>query len=111
MILPDSVAVSDRAVWVASGAGREVVRLNPRTLKVVARFRVGLGPHNPAVAPDGSVFVPSNLSGTVSRIDPARNRVVETFKVGPEPFPAAEAFGDIWVPAAGGAQVVRIHVG
>jgi len=86
------------------------VRLNPRTLRVVARVKVGLGPSNAAIASDGSVFVP-NADGTVSRIDPARNKVVATFKVGPRPYPAASAFGDVWVPLSGGRQVVRFHVG
>jgi DNA-binding beta-propeller fold protein YncE len=108
---PDSLAVSDAAIWVASSADTKVVRLNPKTLKVVARVKVGLGPSNPAIAPDGSVFVPNLAGGTVSRIDPARNKVVATFKVGPKPFPAAQAFGDIWVPISGGSQVVRFHVG
>jgi hypothetical protein len=47
----------------------------------------------------------------VSRIDPARSKVVATYKVGPKPFPAATAFGDVWVPVSGGNQVVRFHVG
>ena len=29
--------------------------------------------------------------------------------VGPGPFPAAEAFGDIWVPSYKGTQVYRVH--
>jgi hypothetical protein len=55
--------------------------------------------------------VPNNADGTVSRIDPHRNKVAATFKVGPKPFPAATAFGDVWVPITGGKQVVRLHVG
>ena len=74
-------------------------------------MKVGLGLSNPAIAPDGSVFVPNIGDGTVGRVDPARKRVVATFKVGPKPFPAAEAFGDIWVPASGTNRVTRIHVG
>jgi len=31
--------------------------------------------------------------------------------VGTTPFPAAAAFGDIWVPSAGGTEVYRIHIG
>jgi YVTN family beta-propeller protein len=111
MISPDSLAVTSTAVWVASSAGQQVIRLDPRTGKVAARIKVGLGPSNPAVAPDGSIFVPNHLSGTVSRIDPDRNRVGATLKVGPKPFPAAQAFGNVWVPVSGGSEVVRIHVG
>jgi YVTN family beta-propeller protein len=111
MFAPSSLAVSETAVWVATSLGSQVVRLDPKTLKVVARIKVGLNPSNPAIAPDGSVFVPNNVDGTVSRIDPARNRVIATIKVGPRPFPAAQAFGDIWVPVTRGNRVVRIHVG
>jgi hypothetical protein len=37
--------------------------------------------------------------------------VVGTWEVGANPFPAAFAFGDIWVPANGGTNVTRFHVG
>ena len=57
------------------------------------------------------MFVPSVFADTVSRIDPATNSVVDTIAVGPKPFPAASAFGDIWVPTYGGQEVYRIHVG
>ena len=42
-------------------------------------------------------------------IDPATNTVGGKIMVGPGPFPAAEAFGDIWVPASFGTQVFRIR--
>jgi DNA-binding beta-propeller fold protein YncE len=57
------------------------------------------------------VFVPNNADGTVSRIDPVHNKVVATYRVGPKPFPAAAAFGDVWVPLSGGREVVRFRVG
>jgi hypothetical protein len=43
--------------------------------------------------------------------DPATNKVIDTIAVGAQPFPAAFAFGDIWVPIYGGRAVYRIHVG
>jgi YVTN family beta-propeller protein len=111
LFAPDSLAVGPSGIWVASSGDQFVVRISPRTLKVVARIKVGLGPSNPAIASDGTVFVPNNADGTVSRIDPRRNRVVATFRVGSHPYPAATAFGDVWVPASGGRQVVRFPVG
>ncbi len=35
-------------------------------------------------------------------IDPATDTVVDTIAVGAKPFPAAWAFGDVWVPSYGG---------
>jgi YVTN family beta-propeller protein len=57
------------------------------------------------------VFVPDVVAGTVLRIDPVTNKVVGTITVGSKPFPAASAFGDVWVPSYGGQEVYRIHVG
>jgi hypothetical protein len=67
---PDSLAVSDRAIWVSANSGSRVARVDPRTLKVVARWHVGKNP-----------------------------------------FPAAFAFGDVWVPVSGGRTIVRFHIG
>jgi YVTN family beta-propeller protein len=76
----------------------------------VATIPVGSQPENPAVADDGAVFVPNVGANTVSRIDPATNRVIGTIAVGLMPFPAANAFGDIWVPCVGDNVVDRIHI-
>jgi hypothetical protein len=38
------------------------------------------------------------------------SKVVNTLSVGTKPFPAANGFGDIWVPSAGGTDVVRVHI-
>ena len=68
-------------------------------------------PENPAVADDGTVFVPCGATNTLVRIDPATNTVIGRIHVGTKPFPAASAFGDIWVPSYGGDDVYRVHVG
>ena len=69
------------------------------------------GPRTPRsllTAPSSSL---TSAADTVSRIDPATNTVIQTIPVGIKPFPAANAFGDIWVPSAGGTEVYRLHVG
>jgi YVTN family beta-propeller protein len=108
---PRSVAVSPSAVWVSNFHDNTVSRIDPSTDKVVATIPVGAGPDNAAAAADGTVFVPNVTDGTVSRIDPTINEVVDTLTVGSMPYPVAFAFGDIWVPIAGGRDVARIHVG
>ena len=106
---PASLAVSPSAIWVANVQGNTVSRVNPKTLKVVATIKVGSRPQNPAIADDGTVYVPNAGSNTVSRIDPASNRVISVTPVGEAPFPAAAAFGDIWVPSSRGTEVYRLH--
>ena len=63
------------------------------------------------MADDGTVYVPNTGANTLSRIDPATNRVIDVIDVGPGPFPAASAFGDIWVPSSRGTEVYRVHAG
>jgi YVTN family beta-propeller protein len=110
-IAPRSVAVTPQAVWVSNSADGTVSRIDPATRKVVATIPVGQTPENPAVASDGTVFVPNVFDGTVSRIDPATNKVIDTIPVDAKPFPAAFAFGDVWVPSYGSTVVDRIHIG
>jgi YVTN family beta-propeller protein len=108
---PRSVAVTSDAIWVSNNRSNTVSRINPKTRKVVATIHVGQGPENAAIGADGTVFVPNVGDDTVSRIDPATNKVIQTISVGIRPFPAAAAFGDIWVPSAGGTEVYRLHIG
>jgi YVTN family beta-propeller protein len=108
---PSGLAVSPTAVWVNDQKANTVSRVSTRTLKAVATIRVGTAPANPAIADDGTVYVPNAGSNTVSRIDPATNRVISVTPVGPGPFPAASAFGDIWVPSSRGTDVYRLHTG
>ena len=104
---PRSLAASDSAIWVSNHLSNTVSRINPKTRKVVATIRVGKKPENAAIADDGTIFVPNLGSNTVSRIDPATNKVVNTISVGTGPFPAASAYGDIWIPSSGGTDVYR----
>ena len=83
--------------------------IDPATNSVVATVPVGQHPANPAIAPNGFVFVPLKGENKVAWIDPATNTVGGKPPGGPGPFPAAEAFGDIWVPDNLGTQVVRIR--
>jgi YVTN family beta-propeller protein len=108
---PRSVAVTSSAIWVSNNRSNTVSRIDPKTRKVVATIHVGQGPENAAIGIDGTVFVPNVGDDTVSRIDPATNKVIQTIAVGIRPFPAASAFGDIWVPSAGGTEVYRLHIG
>ncbi|HEX3453620.1 MAG TPA: hypothetical protein VHS03_03275 [Gaiellaceae bacterium] len=106
---PDSPAVSADAVWVADRLDNAVTRIDPATNQVVATVVVGLHPANPAIAPNGVVFVPLKGENKVAWIDPTTNTLGGKIAVGRGPFPAAEAFGDIWVPSSLGTQVVRIR--
>jgi YVTN family beta-propeller protein len=76
---------------------------------VVARIRVGPQPVDGTVMRNGQVWFPVRGSNELVHIDPATNTVVERVRVGPTPFVVNEAFGDLWVPSYGGADVRRVR--
>jgi YVTN family beta-propeller protein len=93
---PDALTYLDGSIWVADYGGTQVVRIDPRTGRVLARITVGSAP----IWIDGdrsAVWVANYDAATVSRIDPARNRVTDTIPVGSEPEGLAITGHMLWV--------------
>jgi hypothetical protein len=95
---PQSIAFGAGAVWVADHAGW-LVKIDPRTLEVVARQRLDFGPHGVVATRDG-VYVADAHGSRLLEADPrtARIRRVADLPVGPI-YPAAGA-GSIWSGSA-----------
>jgi hypothetical protein len=109
---PNAIAIGAGGAWVAStyddgtGAG-DIVRIDPRTAKIVARIPVEdvpgweVGGGGIAIG-RGSVWVlgDTRVNGTatlmVQRIDPSTNAVEDVFELGPGLGP-----GDVWVDETG----------
>ena len=89
-----SVFASRSGVWVTRAIGRrgQLVRIDPRSKRVVARTRMGGGPDSVVVAL-GSVWVANTSPASLMRINPRTNRVVATL------WPTE--FGSALVPAHG----------
>jgi YVTN family beta-propeller protein len=95
---PLNVAAGFGSLWVTEtqDTGGLLVRIDPRTQRVLASIPVGSVPAGIAVAA-GSIWVTSHDDGTLIRVDPATNRVTATLPVGPEPGELAVAAGMLWV--------------
>ena len=93
-----SVFASRSGVWVTHATGRlgQLVRVDPRSKRVVARTQMGGGPDS-VVAALGSIWVANTSPASLMRIDPRRNRVVAT--LWPTRFASALALaqGLVWV--------------
>jgi YVTN family beta-propeller protein len=90
------MAADDTAVWVHNSAQGTVVRIDPKTNKLVATIPVGQGLGDVVLGP-GAVWVATRDDKTVSRIDPATNRVVATIKLPAQAGFMAVSQGAVWV--------------
>ena len=88
------VSVGAGSVWVAQGGSR-VLRIEPRTGRVVRRFDV---PHaSDVVLGDGKAWLVSGGTGIVRRVDPATNQITGSVRVHPEICCVAVGGGFVWI--------------
>ena len=106
-----SVGAGAGGVWlVVDGPGCfacRVARVNPKSMKVVAKVRVRAFAAAVRVG-YGAVWVTNPSDGVVQKINPRTNRVVASTKVGPQPrfFDVGE--GGVWILNQGNGTVVRV---
>lgn len=108
--LYNGIAVDGNGVWATDSDTSTVYRVDPTTLKVVAKIPV---PTPKGVLATGTaVWVAAVHDGAVIRIDPATNKVVATITVGPVgtsgPNWLGSGLGSIWVGVPNASSVVRI---
>jgi YVTN family beta-propeller protein len=101
-----SVAVGEGAVWVANFEDDTVLRIDPRSMKVVAEIPVGRDPFSVATG-EGAVWV-VNRYGTATRVDPRSNRAVEEPLVDGRLMAVAVGEGSVWAFEARVGQLLRI---
>lgn len=80
---PDWVAVLPDSIWIGNKPKNDIVRLDPKTNKVVAIVPVGKEPCAGLAAAFGSLWVPSCGDHTLARVDIVTNKIVATIPLGP----------------------------
>jgi streptogramin lyase len=111
---PGKPAIGYGSVWVASGAGGEVFRIDPETNTVLARIHAlppGYGPfvggmRATVVTGAGSVWAVNSDSARLIRIDPKTNRI--TARITLPHFPELITATDEAVWVYGGNKLMRI---
>jgi DNA-binding beta-propeller fold protein YncE len=101
----DWVTASAGSLWVSEETD-VVARVDPGTLKVLARVPVQRNPLGSAVV-RGQLWVPCIDAGVVVVIDPRSGKVVRTFAAGPGPIVALSVGGHVWVSHSTGNAVWR----
>ena len=94
---PCGAAAGFGSVWVANDGSGTLVRIDPRTNRVVGRARVGEGACSTATGA-GAVWVVNYRTDSLLRVDPWTLRV-RGVRVGNQPEFVVVAFGRVWVTA------------
>jgi len=102
---PDWPACIDGEVWGTSTDS--VVRVDPRTGRVLSRLGLGETLEEAAAGPDGLVWVTDKQHSRVYRLDRTGTSVVDSFPAGPGAFALAQSGEAMWVTSFAGADVRR----
>jgi streptogramin lyase len=110
--LPTDLVFGDGSLWVLTGAARQeaqgpgsVVRIDPRTDRIVDSYVMGIRPRAIAFGL-GAAWVANGDSSSVSRID-AASGTVTTIPLDQPPLSIAAGDAGVWVATVDGS-VVRI---
>jgi streptogramin lyase len=98
------------SLWTTTGDAY-AVRIDPKTRRVVASFRIRGTPAGIAAAPDGLIWVAEKEHDTITRIDPISNKVVDVTPAGDGALSVVSAAGDMWVTNYAGTDVWRFDAG
>jgi YVTN family beta-propeller protein len=100
------VAVGDGSIWTVGPRFGTVLRIDPRTTRIVSRIDVGIQPAVLAVG-EGAGWAGGSRN-IVTRINPSTNEVDREWQVPNGPLAIATGAGAVWVTAAGEDVVARI---
>jgi streptogramin lyase len=104
---PCGIAAGLGSVWVALYGTGKLVRIDPRSNRVVRRITVGRGICQLAIAA-GSVWAASDKTNVLYRVSPRNGRVVARIPVGAWPADLEFAFRSLWISAYQQGKVARI---
>src|SRR5262245_46807806 len=106
---PAWFSAGTRDFWI-SADDNALVRLDPKSERVLETVRFGRTLGHPASGGDGSVWVPDKEIDRVFRVDPDSGSVLNSFAGGDGAFEALRAFGSMWVTSYAGSDVWRYRV-
>ncbi len=94
-------------VWVSEYSAPFLLKINPKTNKVVRKIGIGNGSCGLGYGA-GSLWVEDTTSNTVSRVSASTGRRSAAIKVGFQPYDSTFAYGADWVTSYGSGEVDRI---
>ena len=104
---PCAAAAGGRFVWVSEYGAPYLVRINPKTGKVVGKTHIGFGSCGLGYGA-GSMWVEDTSSSTISRVSVTTGKRLKAIPVGSTPYDATFASGATWTTAHGKGELERI---
>lgn len=105
--LPSALATGAGSLWVAKNDDQAVLRMDPKTERILARIPVGIVPFEMA-ATDNAVWVTAYWADQLVRIDPRTNQVVARFTVPDGAGGLAVSDQAVWVTGTVAGTLTRI---
>jgi streptogramin lyase len=104
---PCAAAAGGRYVWVAEYAAPYLLKIDPRTNRILGRTGIGSGSCGLAYGA-GSMWIEDTSSATVSRVSVATGKRVQAIPVGVQPYDTTFAYGSAWTTSYGQGDLERI---
>jgi YVTN family beta-propeller protein len=104
---PCAAAGGGGFVWVSEYASPWLVKINPKTNKVVAKTQIGFGSCGLGYGA-GSLWVEDTSSNTVSRVSARTGKRLKAIQVGAQPYDATFAYGAAWATSHSSGELDRI---
>lgn len=104
---PCAAAGGGGAVWVSDYGAPYLLKIDPKTNKVVRKIGIGSGSCGLGYGA-GSLWIEDTSSNTVSRVSVRTGKRLKAIPVGNSPYDALFAFGSAWVTSNLDGDVERI---
>src|SRR5690242_17507236 len=97
---PCAAAAGGRFVWVSEYASPHLLKIDPKTNKVVGKADIGYGSCGLGYGA-GSLWVEDTSSSTVSRVSAKTGKRIKAIPVGTQPYDTTFAYGAAWTTSYG----------
>lgn len=104
---PCAAAGAGGAVWVSEFSAPYLLKINPKTNKVVKKIAIGSGSCGLGYGA-GSLWIEDTNSSTVSRVSVASGKRLRAIPVGNQPYDATFAYGAAWTTSYSDGDLERI---
>ncbi|HET7129906.1 MAG TPA: hypothetical protein VFJ93_12605 [Gaiellaceae bacterium] len=104
---PCAAAAGGKWIWVSEYGRPYLLKIDPRTSKVVSKTGIGTGSCGLGYGA-GSMWIEDTSTSTVSRVSVATGKRTKAIKVGITPYDTTFAYGSAWTTAYTQGELERI---